>query len=226
MEVIMTLGETLRKNRRAKNLTLQNVGEAVGLPYQSVQRWETDKAIPNAVQLTVLAKLFGISVDELLSEDFVMGDIKGILPFGSHLTINLPLITVANRTQLLNTFTNYDSVKSLNETFPVTTGIVPVQDNYVVIEIGSDIMEPKLSSGTKVLAEPISQENFPEEHGGVYAVLYNKKFAVRRIVNNDIAEHGKLFLNADNTKYDPIVVEATSIRAMWKVLRVVDAVVF
>ena len=225
MQDIMAMGETLRKYRKAKNLTLQDVGTSLGLTYQAVQKWEKDKSEPNTSQLLALAKLFDVPFNELVNDDVVIGNLRAVIPFNENLTFHLPFVSVSNKTTLLNTYKDNDSILSLQETFPVTISNIAFNKSHVVIEVEGDIMESRLRNGDKVLAEAISPENFPHEHGGVYAVMYGKKFMIRRIVNNDIEQHEKLFLHADNPKYDPVPVEAKNIRAMWKVIRVVDATV-
>ncbi|MVM39442.1 helix-turn-helix domain-containing protein [Spirosoma sp. HMF3257] len=223
MEDIMALGATIRKYRKAKNLTLQAVGASLGMSYQSIQKWEKNRAEPNTSQLLALANLFDVSVNVLVNDDVLIGNLRAIAPFNDNLTFHLPFVTVSNKTTLLNTYKDNDSIQALSETFPVTVSNITLNKSHVVIEVEGDIMESRLRNGDKVLGEAIAPENFLHEHGGVYAVMYGKKFVIRRIINNDIEQHGKLFLHADNPKYDPFPIDAKNIRAMWKVIRVVDA---
>ncbi len=75
----MSVGENIRKIRKSKGLTLEQVGNKVGLPKQTIQRYESG-AIRNIPydKLIAIAKALGCSggdffIDEVVnytSEDF------------------------------------------------------------------------------------------------------------------------------------------------------------
>ena len=57
------------KNHHTKNkMTQEFVAEAVGVSRQSVSKWEQGISDPSTSNLFALAKLFGVSVEELLKE--------------------------------------------------------------------------------------------------------------------------------------------------------------
>ena len=61
-----TLGETLREHRTRCNMTQEFVAESLGVTRQAVSKWETGAAEPSTTNLLALAKLYGVSADELL----------------------------------------------------------------------------------------------------------------------------------------------------------------
>lgn len=61
-----TLGETLREHRTRCNMTQEFVAESLGVTRQAVSKWETGSAEPSTTNLLALAKLYGVSADELL----------------------------------------------------------------------------------------------------------------------------------------------------------------
>lgn len=63
-----SLGETLKAHRIRCGMTQEFVAEAVGVSRQAVSKWETGASDPSTSNLLALAKLFGISPEELLSE--------------------------------------------------------------------------------------------------------------------------------------------------------------
>lgn len=65
----MTLGEKIYKKRKECGLTQDAVAEKLGVSPQAVSKWENDASCPDIALLPKLAKLFGTSVDELLSEE-------------------------------------------------------------------------------------------------------------------------------------------------------------
>ena len=61
-----TLAETLKDHRTHCKMTQEFVAEAVGVSRQAVSKWETGDADPAMSNLVLLAKLYGVSLAELL----------------------------------------------------------------------------------------------------------------------------------------------------------------
>lgn len=62
-------GEKLIKMRKSANLTQEEVATHLGVSPQAVSKWENDLSCPDIMLLPRIAKLYGTSVDELLSEN-------------------------------------------------------------------------------------------------------------------------------------------------------------
>ena len=63
-----SLGEVLKNHRTKNKMTQEFVTEAVGVSRQSVSKWEQGISDPSTSNLFALAKLFGVSVEDLLKE--------------------------------------------------------------------------------------------------------------------------------------------------------------
>ena len=63
-----SLGEALKAHRTSRNLTQEYVAEALGVSRQAVSKWENGTSDPSTANLMALAKLYGLSVDELLRQ--------------------------------------------------------------------------------------------------------------------------------------------------------------
>ena len=61
-----SLGEALKENRIKCQMTQEFVAETLGVSRQSVSKWENGTSDPNTSNLIALAKLYGISAEELL----------------------------------------------------------------------------------------------------------------------------------------------------------------
>lgn len=61
-----SLGEVLRYHRVRCKMTQEFVAESLGVSRQAVSKWETGTADPTTSNLLALAKLFGVSAEELL----------------------------------------------------------------------------------------------------------------------------------------------------------------
>lgn len=63
-----SLGEVLKAHRTKNKMTQEFVAETIGVSRQSVSKWEQGITDPSTSNLFALAKLFGVSVEELLKE--------------------------------------------------------------------------------------------------------------------------------------------------------------
>lgn len=64
----MTLGKKIAQYRKEKGMTQEEMAEKLGVSSQAVSKWENDISCPDILLLAPLAKLLGVTVDELLSD--------------------------------------------------------------------------------------------------------------------------------------------------------------
>ena len=67
-ESARSLGEVLKKRRTACKMTQEFVAETLGVSRQAVSKWESGASDPSTTNLMALAKLFGMTPEELLRE--------------------------------------------------------------------------------------------------------------------------------------------------------------
>ena len=60
------LGEVLREHRIRCRMTQEFVAERLGVSRQAVSKWENGSSDPSMSNLMALAKLYGVSVEEIL----------------------------------------------------------------------------------------------------------------------------------------------------------------
>lgn len=72
----MHIGETIRKYRKEKNMTQDEVAKRIGVTAPAVNKWEKGNTMPDISLLSPLARLFGISVDELLTHEEELPNIE------------------------------------------------------------------------------------------------------------------------------------------------------
>ncbi|MBR1866822.1 MAG: helix-turn-helix transcriptional regulator [Lachnospiraceae bacterium] len=63
-----SLAEVLKQHRNECKMTQEFVAEAIGVSRQAVSKWESGLSDPNTTNLMALAKLYGISPEDLLRE--------------------------------------------------------------------------------------------------------------------------------------------------------------
>lgn len=67
-ETKASLGEALKAYRTSCKMTQEFVAESIGVSRQAVSKWENGTSEPSTSNLLALAKLFGVSVEEILSK--------------------------------------------------------------------------------------------------------------------------------------------------------------
>ena len=67
-ETKKTLGEALKAHRTQCNMTQEFVAESLGVSRQAVSKWESGASDPSTSNLLALARLYGVSAEELLRE--------------------------------------------------------------------------------------------------------------------------------------------------------------
>lgn len=74
----MALGNNIKKHRKDRNLSQEQLAEAMGVSTAAVSKWETGIAVPELTALTDLADYFEVSIDALVGH-IVSDDRKNAL---------------------------------------------------------------------------------------------------------------------------------------------------
>ncbi|MEG2002859.1 MAG: helix-turn-helix transcriptional regulator, partial [Clostridia bacterium] len=70
-EINNTIGKRIANLRKDKNISQEDLGEALSVSRQSVSRWESDANIPEVDKLIELGKFFNVSLAYILNgEEF------------------------------------------------------------------------------------------------------------------------------------------------------------
>ena len=62
-----TMGQIIRRLRKERNLTQEELAEQLNITYQAVSRWENGTGMPDISQIVPLATVFGVSTDVLFN---------------------------------------------------------------------------------------------------------------------------------------------------------------
>ena len=62
-----TMGQIIRRLRKERNLTQEELAEQLGVTFQAVSKWENAKAAPDVTFLPCMAEVFECSIDDLFS---------------------------------------------------------------------------------------------------------------------------------------------------------------
>ena len=65
----MTFAEKFLKLRKQALLSQEEAAEKIGVSRQAISRWEQGTALPDAFNLSIIRKVFGVSADYLINDD-------------------------------------------------------------------------------------------------------------------------------------------------------------
>ena len=75
----MNLGINLFQARKKAGLSQEIVAEKLGVSRQTISKWETDETVPDIYQSKKLAKLYNLSLDELIEFDIDIKEIEEVI---------------------------------------------------------------------------------------------------------------------------------------------------
>ncbi|MCR5755606.1 MAG: helix-turn-helix domain-containing protein [Acetatifactor sp.] len=75
----MTFAEKIKNARKAAGMSQETLAEKLGVSRQAITKWETDRGIPDIENMILISNLFGITVDEFLSQEKETATPKGYL---------------------------------------------------------------------------------------------------------------------------------------------------
>ena len=75
----MSLGNSLYESKKKKGLSQEEVAEKLGVSRQTISKWETEETVPDIYQAKKLAKIYGLSLDELIDVDLDQKEIEEVI---------------------------------------------------------------------------------------------------------------------------------------------------
>ena len=63
-----SIGKNIRKLRKERNLTQEELAELLNITSQAVSKWENETGMPDISQIIPLASIFGVSIDTLFGK--------------------------------------------------------------------------------------------------------------------------------------------------------------
>lgn len=130
----MTLGQKLKEIRKRFGLSQEQLAEIMNVSRQAITKWENDGGMPDTGNLQELSKVFGITIDYLLSNDN-----------------ELPLLVMRkelDRAKYKNKISSYDII--LKEYFPKPWELYSLAKNEKMSKLENvlDVLTGGLTYGT------------------------------------------------------------------------------
>lgn len=216
----MYLGKNIKFLRQQAGLTQEALSEHLGVQRTMISAYEDGRSEPKLPSLTILAEIFGVSVDRLLRHD---------LSTGNQIQVNLDpakILTIAVDMEDIETITLIGQKASagyLNGfADPEYVGNQPQfhlphlsrNHTYRAFEISGDSMLP-IVPGTVIVGSFINNAK-DIKNGKTYVLVTKSEGIVYKRVFNYLEDKGKLFLVSDNDRYKPFEVFGEDIVEVWE----------
>ena len=75
----MNLGNSLFHARKKRGLSQEEVAQKIGVSRQTISKWETNETIPDIYQSKKMAKIYNVSLDELIEFDVDLQEIEEMI---------------------------------------------------------------------------------------------------------------------------------------------------
>lgn len=121
---------------------------------------------------------------------------------------------------LLEPTVNY---QSNNGSYDLTVTETRDYDDAVVIRVTDNSMAPRYVPGMRLLARPVSVDDWDYLNSSLVLVLYRNVLVLRRIKENELVTRNYLTLYADSDTAGFVHIKREDLRSIWKVFDIIGA---
>jgi len=176
-----------------KDMTREELGQAIGVPYTTVASWMQGKSYPRAKTMEKLADYFGVTISDLVGDKTDRPHYR-VYPVLGEITAGWDAYTFAEE-------------KIDDEAIP-DSWITDDPENYCVLQIRGGSMMPELKSGDRVLLHKTS--HVPS--GTIACVLYDTdKATLKRVVYRPGEDWLELLPISNSPEYAPLRIEGSDL---------------
>lgn len=191
----MNLGERIKERREQKGLTLEEVGEYVGVTKSTVRKWETgDIENMKRDKIAKLAEVLSVSPLYIMGmiDTYNMKDTIGNpIPLLGAIAAGSPILAEQN----IEDYFNLDK---------------KIKADFCLRIKGDSMINVNILDGDIVFIK--KQEDL--EDGQIGAVLVNDSATLKRFYRNN----GSVILQAENPEYKPLVISTGEVRILGKMV--------
>ena len=175
------MNEVIKTRRKELNITLEEIGDYVGVSKTTVQRWESGN-ISNMRRdrIKKLSEILRINPDELLGIEIKQEENFVRIPILSKVVAGVPATAQKE-------ITGYEYVPSH----------WTENDSVFALEIKGDSMEPRIAQGDIVIVK----EQKTVENGEIAVVAIGEETVCRKVVKHS----DNIVLVSLNAKYEPML---------------------
>ncbi len=220
------ISENIKFFRKQLGFTQEQLAQRIGIKRSLLGAYEEGRAEPGLETLTTLSRLFGATVDVLISEtlsdpekrkEAMTKDIEGKKLRVLAITVdkddkeNIQLVPEKAAAGYLNGYADPEYVAELPKFYlPIFSG----SGTYRAFEIKGDSMLP-LASGSLIVGQYLENWNTIKDQQTYVLVTVTEGIVYKRIHNN-IKKNETLKLISDNPAYEPYDIHVEDILEIWE----------
>lgn len=216
------VSKNLKFLRSQQGLTQKQLAEKLGLKQAAIGAYEEERATPPLTSLLDIAKIFNVSIDNLVNRDLstlpqkewkakVVNKVKEVLAItvDSNDKENVELVSQKAYAGYLAGYQDPEYVKDLPK---ISLPMLPKNRTFRAFEIQGDSMLP-IQPGSIIFGEYVENTS-SIKNGKLYIIITKEGIAFKRVFNFADQE-GKFLLVSDNRLHAPYSVDANDILEIW-----------
>lgn len=163
------------------------LAELVGVHQTAISQWEKGRTSPDRNSLLRLSEIFGVTVDELLSE--AVDKSRNMIPVLGFIRAGIPVEAVEN-------IIGYEKLAE-----------PPVDGRYFALRIVGDSMMPRFCEGDTVI---VRQQNDADTGDIVVAFVGESDATIKKLIKKDSG----LVLMPLNTDFEPMIFSGDEVSSL------------
>lgn len=216
------VSKNLKFLRSQQGLTQKQLAEKLGLKQAAIGAYEEERATPPLASLLDIAKIFNVSIDNLVNRDLstlpqkewkakAVNKVKEVLAItvDSNDKENVELVSQKAYAGYLAGYQDPEYVKDLPK---ISLPMLPKNRTFRAFEIQGDSMLP-IQPGSIIFGEYVENTS-SIKNGKLYIIITKEGIAFKRVFNFADQE-GKFLLVSDNRLHAPYSVDANDILEIW-----------
>ena len=220
----MNISDNIKKYRKARGYTQEELAEKLGVSPNSVSAWEIGRNKPLMDKVTIMAKLFNVKSSDIIGDSLEENENNILSIYDKLEPLRKKRVYHFAENQLSEQ--NGKSIRSGRATAagaPIDGDYQDSQQEIVVrnevprgadevITIAGDSMEPLLKQGSQAF---VHYQPVPDDDGQIVIVsIKDVGVTCKKIYRED----GKIRLKSINDKYDDLIYPAQDVRVIGKVI--------
>jgi phage repressor protein C with HTH and peptisase S24 domain len=178
--------------------------------------YSTLKSIVDKYPKINLNWLFGGEGEMTIKSNAKMIDMSG------NRFIDYPFVPIRFYGSFIGQYTDSFQSESMDTYRVALSPNEPIYKSAFVVEVEGNSMSPRIGHGSKILITEVAPADWAYS-SGVYAVMFKDFFVVKRIKDNELLTKNHLMLHSDNPESGSMLIHGKDLRAMWKVVKIVEA---
>lgn len=217
------INKNLKFLRSQQGLTQKQLAEKLGLKQAAIGAYEEERATPPLTSLMDIAKIFGVSIDNLVNQDLsrlpqkewkarIINRTREVLAITVDHS-NKENIELVSQKASAGYLTGYQDPEFVKDLPKISLPVLPKNKTHRAFEIQGDSMLP-LQPGSIIFGEYL-EDTAAIKNGKLYILVTRQDGIVFKRVFNFAEGEGKFLLVSDNRQYQPYAVDAMDILEIW-----------